>query len=107
MSAVAAHVLPSEERTHRALAVLVTLLGAVALVRGYRRHHRAQIFVLMSAGVSCIAFTAVAGDRLPGHWAEVAITLCGSLFMIAAHRRNHTFCADCACVTTSEDGLRG
>jgi hypothetical protein len=27
----------------------------------------------------------------------VAITLCGSALMIAAHRLNHTFCRSCEC----------
>jgi uncharacterized membrane protein YfcA len=94
-SAVAAHLLPSEEHTHRTLAVVVTLLGAAALGSGYRRHKHRSILVLMAAGLALIFFGAYCGDSLPNHWYEVAITLSGSACMITAHRRNHTFCRQC------------
>jgi carbon starvation protein CstA len=95
LSAVSAHFLPSEEHTHRTLAVLVTIVGALALGAGYRRHKRRSILVLMAAGLALIFFGAYFGDSLPNHWCEVAITLAGSSCMIAAHRRNHTFCQQC------------
>lgn len=95
LSAVTAHFLPSEEHTHRTMAVLVTILGALALGSGYRRHKQRSILVLMAAGLALIFFGAYFGDSLPNHWCEVAITLAGSLCMITAHRRNHTFCQRC------------
>jgi hypothetical protein len=97
ISAVSAHFLPSEERTHRTLAVVIATLGALALVRGYRSHHSLRVLLMMIAGLSCIFAGAFWGDRLPSHWAEVLITLLGSGFMIAAHRMNHTFCRNCSC----------
>jgi len=106
LSAVSAHFLPSEEHTHRVMAVLVTALGAAALVGGYRRHKRRSILVLMIAGLALIFTGAWFGDCLPNHWAEVGITLAGSCLMIAAHRRNHTFCQRCVrCDDTA--GLSG
>jgi MerC mercury resistance protein len=97
-SVVAAHLLPSEEHTHRTLAVLVAALGAIALLYGFRRHRRWQVLGLMAGGLGCIAFAAFRGDALPSHAAEVFVTMLGSLLMVAAHRRNHTFCRSCACV---------
>ena len=97
VSAVSAHFLPSEERTHRTLAVVIASLGALALVRGYRSHRSLRVLLIMIAGLSCIFAGAFLGDRLPSHWAEVLITLIGSGFMIAAHRMNHTFCRNCIC----------
>lgn len=97
LSAVFAHFLPSEEKTHRLLAVLITLLGAVALVHGYRRHRRPHVMLLMSVGLACIFAGAFWGNRLPSHWTEVLVTFIGSAFMIAAHWLNHTFCRDCSC----------
>ena len=93
--AVSAHFLPSEEHTHRVLAVLVTVLGAVALATGYRRHKRPSVIVLMCIGLALISMGAFFGARLPSHWHEVVVTLAGSCCMIAAHRRNHTFCRAC------------
>lgn len=98
-SAVAAHFLPGEESTHRALATCVAALGAMALLRGFRLHGRKRILVCMALGLSLIFFGAWFGDSLPGHWYEVLVTVLGSSFMIAAHRMNHTFCQDCRTCT--------
>ncbi len=97
LSIVSVHFLPSEERTHRFLALVVALLGAIALANGFRRHRRWRVLVLMIAGLSCLIGTAWWGDLLPTHSAEVLLTLFGSCFMIAAHRINHTFCRQCPC----------
>jgi hypothetical protein len=67
-STVVAHLMPAEESVHRSLALL-----------------------------GCIAGAAWFGDKLPSHAMEVTITFCGSGFMIAAHRLNHTFCKSCEC----------
>ncbi|MGA9667729.1 MAG: MerC domain-containing protein [Terracidiphilus sp.] len=97
LSAVSAHFLPSEERTHRTLAIVIAALGAIALVKGYRMHGPSRVLWLMLVGLGFIFGGAWWGDRLPSHGAEVFVTLVGSGFMIAAHRINHTFCRDCSC----------
>jgi len=97
LSAVSVHFLPSEERTHRVLAVSIAFVGALALVKGYRRHKKRRIPLLMAIGLAFIFGGAWFGDRLPSHAIEVVITLIGSGFMIAAHRTNHTFCRHCSC----------
>jgi|ERR1700691_329433 hypothetical protein len=97
LSAVSAHFLPSEEGTHRALAVAIAALGAIALVKGYRKHRSSRVLWLMLAGLGIIFGGAWWGDRLPSHTTEILVTLIGSGFMIAAHRTNHTFCRDCSC----------
>jgi uncharacterized membrane protein YfcA len=99
ISTVFVHFLPSEERTHRSLALIIALIGTIALIRGFRTHRRTRVIFLMAAGLACIFFAAFAGDSLPRHWLEVAITFLGSLLMISAHRLNHTFCKDCACAS--------
>src|SRR5579863_6200660 len=43
LSAVSAHFLPSEERTHRVLAVSIAFVGALALVKGYHNHRRKSV----------------------------------------------------------------
>jgi hypothetical protein len=97
MPAVFAHSLPSDEHTHRVLAVVVAALGALALVRGFRTHGRKRIIGYMVAGLLCILLGAWFGDRLPSHRVEVMITCLGSTLMIVAHRLNHTFCRSCDC----------
>jgi hypothetical protein len=97
LSAVSAHFLPSEERTHRTLAVAIAALGAIALIKGYRNHRSLRVLLLMVAGLAFIFGGAFWGDLLPSHGVEVLVTLIGSGFMITAHRTNHTFCRDCSC----------
>ena len=55
ISAVSAHFLPSEERTHRTLAVVIASLGALALVRGYRSHRSFRVLLIMIA--DCLSFS--------------------------------------------------
>lgn len=99
LSVVSVHLLPSEERTHRSLAVIIAALGALALVKGYRSHRRLRVLILMLTGLAFIFGGAYWGDLLPSHRAEVLVTLVGSAFMITAHRINHTFCRNCrSCV---------
>ena len=95
--AVAAQVIPSEQHTHRVLAVPVCLLGLLAMRSGFKRHQRLGPAILMIVGLSLIVATAWWGEKIPSHLAEVAITITGSAFMIAAHRRNHLLCKSCAC----------
>ncbi len=95
LSAVWAHYLPSEERFHRALAMLVAAIGCFAIITGYRKHRRLRVLLLMSTGLSFIFAGAYLGDRLPSHIAEIAVTLTGSSLMITAHLINHTFCKNC------------
>jgi hypothetical protein len=97
LAAVSAHFLPSEERVHRTLAIAIAAIGALAIIRGVRIHRRRRVVVLMAAGLAFIWVTAWWGDRLPSHTVEVGLTLLGSVLMIASHRLNHTFCADCSC----------
>ena len=97
VSVVGAHFLPSEEHTHRTLALGIACIGAFAVVRGLRRHRRQLVLWLMLGGLSLIAAAAFFGDNLPRHWMEVSITICGSTLMILAHRLNHTFGKQCTC----------
>jgi len=64
---------------------------------GFKRHQRLGPALLMIAGLTLIVATAWWGDKIPSHWAEVAITITGSTFMILAHRMNHKLCKACAC----------
>ena len=95
MSVVFVHLIPGEEKTHRTLAMGIAVLGAIALVKGFRTHGRPIILAMMAAGLAFIFAGAFGGDRLPSHGYEVAVTMTGSVLMIAAHRMNHTFCNAC------------
>src|SRR5215813_9152733 len=106
-AAVWAHYIPSEERFHRTLAILVTAVGGFAILAGYRQHKRKRVLLLMASGLICISVGAWWGDRLPSHIAEVTITLIGSCLMIMDHLNNHTFCKNCACSHESKSSKNG
>lgn len=106
LSVVSVHFLPSEEKTHRTLAVWIAIIGALALVKGYRTHGRQLIVLLMMVGLAFIFAGAYWGDHLPSHLAEVLVTFIGSACMIAAHRMNHTFCRNCRCSDSHEASRR-
>jgi hypothetical protein len=95
LSAVSSHFIPSEEHTHRLLAVFVTIVGTAAIGFGYRRHKKKRVLLAASLGLALICSGAYFGDLLPSHGSEVAVTLAGSCCMIFAHRVNHTFCKNC------------
>ncbi|MEG9437337.1 MerC domain-containing protein [Edaphobacter sp. HDX4] len=94
---ILAHYTPNEEKTHRLVALSITGVGGIALVRGLRIHGEWRVLWLMSAGLISVFTAAYLGDRLPSHNLEVLITIIGSTLMIAAHRLNHTFCHRCQC----------
>ena len=102
-ASVWAHYIPSEEKFHRMLAVLVAAIGGFAILSGYARHKRRRVLLLMSTGLFFIFAGAWWGNKLPSHLAEVLITLMGSCLMISAHLINHTFCRHCDCA--DENGI--
>ena len=53
LSVVSSHFIPSEERTHRLLAVFVTIVGTAAIGFGYKRHKRKR--VLGAASLICFS----------------------------------------------------
>src|ERR1700735_5926514 len=54
LPAVSSHFIPSEEHTHRLLAVFVTIVGATAIGFGYRRHRRKRVLGAASLGLGLI-----------------------------------------------------
>jgi len=95
LASVYAHFLPAEEPVHRLLAVLVAAIGGLSLLVGFRKHGKSSVLILMTLGLMAIFAGAFYGDRLHSHWAEVMVTLMGSLCLISAHQLNHTFCRRC------------
>ena len=90
------HFLPADELTHRVLALSVTEIGALAFRSGYKRHRQRIVLWLMGIGLGTIGFSAFAGDWLPSHAYEIAVTVTGGAFLITAHLLNRTFCQKCA-----------
>jgi hypothetical protein len=90
-----AHYVPGDETVHRTLAVLVLSAGAFALARGYRVHRRLIVLVGFAAGAALVLTGALVGELLGSHVAEVAVTVAGSVVMVASHWKNRAFCNSC------------
>jgi len=69
---------------HVAFAIAVLLAAVVALIPGYRQHHRLGVLGLGGAGVLAVAL----GTTLPAGAPETAVTVLGSCMLIAAHVTN-------------------
>jgi hypothetical protein len=90
-----AHFLPGSETIHRVLAYLLAAVGLVAFWEGYKVHRRKLVLLLLVVGIFGVTVGAYAGSLLPTHTWEVAITLTGSSFLVAAHYLNRTLCLTC------------
>jgi len=90
-----AHLLPANETIHRTLAYLLAAMGLVAFWIGYNVDRRKLVLLLLVVGIFGVTVGAYADSLLPTHTWEVAITLTGSSFLVAAHHLNRTLCRTC------------
>lgn len=93
--------LPGDDLTHRSLVVVIGLLGVFAFRRGYRIHRRAWVLLLFLLGVAFVLAAAICGEAMLSERGEAAITVCGSLCIVAAHFFNQRCCRTCACCRAS------
>ncbi len=98
--------LPGDAWLHRTLAAGIVLLGAVAFVPGYRLHRRKPLLALVGTGMSLILTVAWTGEGM-SRVLELALSVSGSMMLVAAHLLNRSFCLQCiacgdskACHTT-------
>jgi hypothetical protein len=98
--------LPGDAGFHRALAVGIVLLGALAFIPGYQLHRRRSLLVMIGFGMTLVLIVAWQNERL-GVARELLLSIPGSLMLIGAHLLNRTFCRQCkqcehsaACETT-------
>lgn len=91
-----ARLVPGEEWTHRALVVAVAAFGLAALVRGYGVHRRRRVPALMVAGFACISLGAFFGEELAAFLPEIAVTMVGSVLLIASHVANYRLRRACS-----------
>lgn len=92
----------AEGRVHLYLAVMVLVVGVLALAPGYRRHRRCRVPMAAAVGAALVWLPAVAGDSVAG--AEPLLVVAGGLLLVRAHRWNRAFCANC---TTCAIAIRG
>lgn len=74
---------------------LSTVIGVVALVPGFRRHHLRAPLVLFSVGIGILVLTRVL--RMRPSVPEMLLVMVAAACLIAAHWRNRTALHRCAC----------
>ena len=80
---------------HAAVLALTLPLALWAAVPGYREHRDRGVLVLLGAGVSLL-LSAFAFHDLFGETGHIALTVAGSVTMLAGHLRNYRRRAQCA-----------
>jgi hypothetical protein len=87
--------LPGDALFHRSIVLGIVLVGALAFVPGYRIHRRHALLVLVATGMSLVLLVAWFGETMPRS-TELALSIPGSLLLVAAHLLNRSFCVSCA-----------
>ncbi|GIV57182.1 MAG: MerC domain-containing protein [Bacteroidetes bacterium] len=80
---------------HPVFALLLVPTTLLAMAHGYRRHHDRRIVLWLSVGLVIVLVAGVLGHRMPGAFTETALTVTGSVVLIAGHWRNWRAGAHC------------
>lgn len=81
---------------HDVLLVGVTVPVLLALVPGYLAHRDPAPLLLGGGGLALFLVAVFAAGPRFGEIVETALAVASSVLLLAAHRRNHAFCARCA-----------
>lgn len=95
--------LPGDDVTHRSLAVMIGLVGLLALRTGYRVHRKRWVLAVFVMGFVLVLSAAVLGESVLSGYGEAAITVCGGLLLVTAHLFNHSFCRSCTVHSCSQN----
>ena len=86
--------LPGDVWFHRALAVGIVVLGAIAFIPGYLIHRRKALLFPIIGGMTLILLVACSGETL-SQPVELTLNISGSVLLVAAHLLNRSFCRQC------------
>lgn len=90
----------ADESVHEILAFFLIALAGLAFIPGYRRHRNRHVVMLMAAGLGLILFATWGNAWIDLHGVgETVLSIAGSLLLIWAHYRNHSFCQTCSVCT--------
>ena len=77
----------ASERVHAGLTVALAAVVLAVALPGYRRHRRAVVPALLVGGVALLVGAVVGGEGL-GEIGETALTVAGSVVLVAGHGLN-------------------
>lgn len=90
----------ADESVHGILAFVLIALAGLAFIPGYRRHRDRRVVMLMTSGLGLILFATWGEAWIDLHGGgETILSITGSLLLIWAHYRNHSFCQACSTCT--------
>ena len=82
---IAAIALSDDGHFHTLMLALVIPSSAIGFYLGYREHSRMGIGLVGLIGMAVLATAAIWGHANWSDWAEVGVTVLGSLMLVAAH----------------------
>jgi MerC mercury resistance protein len=85
----------ADESIHRWLLILLVFLALPAFASGYRHHRRLWVPACGVASLALLGFTAYGMDRVAPGGPERALTVAGSLVLIASHAVNLWLARSC------------
>ena len=80
--------IPHSEELHLGLAAAIPLISIAAFVPGFRIHRDPRVLGYMVVGLICVWIGAINPWEALSFVTSSFVTLTGSAFLIAAHRRN-------------------
>lgn len=85
----------TEHQTHSVFAFIILLLGMLAFIPGYLKHHNKSVPVVGIMGISMITLAAVLPEMENAEMIETGLVLVGGITLISAHLRNAYWCRFC------------
>lgn len=86
----------TEHETHSAFAIIILLLGMLAFIPGYLKHHNKSVPLMGVIGISMIMLSAVLPEVENAEMIETGLVLVGGITLICAHLRNAYWCRFCS-----------
>jgi len=99
--------IPHSEGLHLGLAAAIPLISVAAFAPGFRIHRDTRVLGYMVAGLVCVWIGAINPGNALSFVTSSFVTLTGSAFLIAAHRRNRRLkrCCPTPALRTGDDNF--
>jgi len=86
----------TEHQTHSVFAMIILLLGMLAFIPGYLKHHKKSVPAMGVMGISMITLAAVLPEVENAEMIETSLVILGGVTLISAHLRNAFWCRFCS-----------
>lgn len=95
-----------DEGFHQGLVWAIAPVALIAVLPRWRQHRNHRVLGGMLIGLGLISGAAFAGDSMISSRAEVVLTVCGGLLLVASHWINLRLCKACPACRSGESKAR-